>query len=92
MKIVLTIKINYKNKSINEIINEFIDLSLLFNVNLEFNIIKNNKYSQEKVAIFPIFISNKNELIPENYRDFHCCYLEDYIYKENIDIAVLEMI
>jgi len=92
MKIVLTIKVNNKNTFIDKIINEFIDLSLLFDVNLEFNIIKNNKYLQEKIAIFPKFISNKNELIPENYKDFHCCYLEDYIHRKNIDIAVLDII
>ncbi|MCP4971339.1 MAG: hypothetical protein GY932_12200 [Arcobacter sp.] len=91
MKIQFIIKHHTKNTYVNTLINDLIDTSLLFNVNIEFNLFKDKNYNENKLEITPNFYSNEVEEIPQGYLDFHGYYLENYVHNKNIDIALINV-
>lgn len=92
MKIQFIIKSHTKNTYLNTLINDLVDTSLLFNIEIEFHFLKNGNYNKNSIDITPNFYSNNNEMIPQNYIEFHSYYLENYLQNENINIDLLNTI
>ena len=89
MKIQFTIKSHPKNTYINSVLDNLFDLSLLFDINIEFFIIKNKKYDEKTIEIIPITFTNNEEEISQNNIDFHGAYLDKYVDDENINLGLM---
>lgn len=91
MKLQFTIKYNTKNTYTNILINDLIDTSLLFDIAIEFNLLKDKNYDKNKIDITPTFYSNEDEKIPQDYLDFHCYYLDNYLENTNLNFSLLNV-
>ena len=83
MKSYLLIEIYYNNKNIeiNKIINELIDNSLFFGVEIKFQLFKKDQYFDEKILLQLSIISD--EFMNREQLDFYAFYLDTYFNNEN---------
>lgn len=91
MKLQFIIKYHTKNTYVNTLINDLIDTSLLFNVDIEFNLLKDGKYNKNSIDITPNFYSKNDEELPQNFLDFHSYYLDTYLKNEDINISLINV-
>ncbi len=84
MKSYFLIEIYYNNKNIevNKIINELIDNSLFFGVEILFQLFKKDQYFDEKILLKLSIISD--EFMNKEQLDFYSFYLDTYFHNENI--------
>ena len=78
------IEIYYNNKNIevNKIINELINSSLFFGVEILFQLFKKDQYFDEKILLKLSIISD--EFMNKEQLDFYSFYLDTYFHNENI--------
>ena len=83
MKSYFLIEIYYNNKNIeiNKIINELIDNSLFFGVEIKFQLFKKDQYFAEKILLQLSIISD--EFMNREQLDFYAFYLDTYFNNEN---------
>lgn len=91
MKLQFTIKYYTKNTYANILINDLIDTSLLFDIDIEFQLLKDESYNKNSIDITPNFYSKSDEEIPQNFLDFHCYYLDTYLKNEDINISLINV-
>lgn len=84
MKSYFLIEIYYNNKNIevNKIINELINSSLFFGVEILFQLFKKDQYFDEKILLKLSIISD--EFMNKEQLDFYSFYLDTYFHNENI--------
>ena len=78
---------NKKNTEVNKIINELIDKSLFFEVEILFQLFKKEQYHNKKILLRLSIISNK--FMTENQLNFYSFYLDTYFQDKNINIESL---
>ena len=83
MKSYFLIEIYYNNKNIeiNKIINELIDNSLFFGVEIKFQLFKKDQYFDENILLQLSIISD--EFMNREQLDFYAFYLDTYFNNEN---------
>ena len=83
MKSYFLIEIYYNNNNIeiNKIINELIDNSLFFGVEIKFQLFKKDQYFDEKILLQLSIISD--EFMNREQLDFYAFYLDTYFNNEN---------
>jgi hypothetical protein len=83
LKSYFLIEIYYNNKNIeiNKIINELIDNSLFFGVEIKFQLFKKDQYFDEKILLQLSIISD--EFMNREQLDFYAFYLDTYFNNEN---------
>lgn len=78
---------NKKNTEVNKIINELIDNSLFFEVEILFQLFKKEQYHNKKILLRLSIISNR--FMTENQLNFYSFYLDTYFQDKNINIESL---